>query len=42
MFSPYPTMHLWNVSGVLNCDKSRWRSAVIRRHDMESFLLPTM
>ena len=22
-------MHLWNVSGALNCVKSRWQSAVI-------------
>ncbi len=42
MFSPYPTMHLWNVSGVLNCVKSRWQSAVIQKPVTESSLLPTM
>lgn len=42
MFSPYPTMHLWNVSGALNCGKSRWQSAVIRKPVTESSLLPTM
>lgn len=42
MFSPYPTMHLWNVSGALSCGKSRWLSAVIQRPAMGSSLLPTM
>lgn len=42
MFSPYPTMHLWNVSGALNCGKSRWQAAVIQKPVTESSLLPTM
>ena len=42
MFSPYPTMHPWNVSVALNCGKSRWQSAVIQKPVTESSLLPTM